>query len=365
MSKQIKHVIKTKGSSFMYHFIKGYFLAGSRISNLTHPVNEVNELRESLLKSKKIIRRDNNLILRENIKIGFLMAYNLHCGKLESELESLTQNLNLYKSLPGLMDIFKGEIVSTGNELFKNLNRKCAKFESISSFKLNYDFLKGASPNEFSQSELFAAKLLNKHGFLTKDFSHGNTDLNECDIIDKNLNIQVEVTFAFKTELSDSRLSPFYDVEKILSEFNDNKFIRPSESLMKKMSNEYTPKLNSFLAVLMIGTADSSLKLFERLINKLESQGLKVSPFKGYFFITYDPMKDYICIFSTTGKKIIYEEDCSSFTFIIKEHIDYSEMNEDEKYLISLRDLFTKENQLLLINKRDFLNYAKDINLYF
>jgi hypothetical protein len=363
--KPIKHVIKTKDSSFRYHFTKGYFLAGSIISNLTHPVNEVNELRESLINSKKIIKRGSDLFLNSNYKIGLLMAYNLHCGKLENELENLSHDLNLYKSIPGLTDIFKGGVVSTENELFKNLYRKCVKFKSISSFALNYDFLKGAPPNEFSQSELFTAKLLHKHGFLTADFSHGNTELSESDIIDTNLNMQIEVTFAFKTELSNRRLSPFYNVELVLGEFSDNQFIRPSESLMKKMSNKYSPNLNPFLALLMIGTADSSLKLFERLLDKLESQGLQVSPFRGYFFIAYDPTKDHICILSTINKEIIYDEDCSDFTFVKKEPIDFSDMNEDEKYLVSLRDLFTNENQLLLMNKRDFLNYAKDIDLYF
>lgn len=361
----IIHVIKTKDSSFRYHFTKGYFLAGSRISNLTHPVNEVNELRESLLRSKKLIKRGSDIFLKSNLKIGLLMAYNLHCGKLENELESLSQDLNLYKIISELPYFFKGEIVSTGNEFFINLYRKCVKFKSISSFALNYEFLKGEHPNEFSQSELFTAKILHKHGFLTADFSHGNIDLNECDIVDNNLNIQIEVTFAFKTELMDRKKRPFYDVERILSEFNDNQFIRPSESLMKKMSNEYSPELTPFLAVLMIGTADSSLKLFERLIDKLESQGLQVSPFSGYFFITYDPMKDHICILSTIKNEIIYDEDCNDFTFVKKEPIDFSDMNEDEKYLVSLKDLFTNENQLLLMNKRDFMSYAKDIDLYF
>lgn len=364
MPSQVVHTIKTKNSDFKYHFLKGLFLAGSRISEKTHPVNEVNELKDLLISKRKITRGKHGFVLKENIKVGLLMAYNLYSDSKKTEMENLSKSITLLNPYPELGDIFKGEIVSSGNELYINLNRKCVKLDSVWKFELNYDFLRGAEPSIFSESESFVSTLLLKHGFITSNFRHGITELDECDIVDESIKMQVEVTYAFKTELKDPKKIPKNDVERILTEFSDNRFIHPSRSLINKMSKTYTSKFKHYLAILMIGTPDSSFTLFLRLLDKLQKDGVEISPFCGYFLIAYDPMNDYLCISSTMDKNVIIDEDCGEFTLIKKELISYSEVNEDDKYLFILKDIFTDETQVSIFDKKQFDEYAKNLEIF-
>lgn len=365
MPNQIIHTIKTKDSKFKYHFLSGLFLAGSTISSKVHPIMEVNYLKKILISSRKIKLSKDGLILKENIKVGLLMAYNLHSDSKVTQIENLTSNITLFKSYPELIDIFKGEIMSIDNEFFQKLHRKCIRLESVSEFRLNFGFLRGAEPNSFSQSEMFVAKLLNKHGFISNNYRHGDTNLSESDIVDDELEKQIEVTFAFKTELSNRKKGPYFDVERILTEFSNNRFIRPSKSLIGKMNKKYTSKYKSFLAILMIGKPESSYTLFLKLLDNLQSEGKFISPFYGYYLITYDPLDNYICISSTIDQKVITDDDCKDFTFVEKTITDYTKLNNKDKYLFVLKDIFTCESPILIIDKNQFDLYAKNLEIHF
>lgn len=365
MTRQVVHIIKNKSCDFMYHFPKGLFLAGSRVSDNRHPINEVNELKEQLIAAKRIVKNKHGLFVKKNIKVGLLMAYNLFSDSEKTEIDDLSTHIALFKHYPGLIDIFPGGVVSTNDELFINLNRYCFKLDTVSKFRLNYEFLRGTEPNVFSKTERFVAELLMKHKIISRNYRHGNAEKDECDIVDETLGKQIEVTFALKTELSNRRKNPIYDFERIVAEFNDNRFIHPSKSLIKKMSKTYSSKYQSYLAVLMIGSPDSSYTLFERLVDNLLKESIQKVPFCNYFMICYDPIKDMIYVYFPLENKLITDNECGDFDFIEKETTTYSEINDDSKYLFVLRDIFTSEIQLSILEKNHFSDFAKKIKVFF
>lgn len=68
---------------FGYHFKKQEMVAKKCIiTGELHPINEVERLKEQL-KTKKLLKPvDSGYILRRNIQVGPLMAYNLCSNKL-------------------------------------------------------------------------------------------------------------------------------------------------------------------------------------------------------------------------------------------------------------------------------------------
>lgn len=362
--KTILHIIRNKNNDFRYHVLKGVFLVGSKISSKNHPLAEVNIFKDSLIQSKKVKKEKDKYILKENIRVGILMAYNLFSDNLKIEIEDASNPIRLFRNMPTFRDIVNGEMISTDNEHFKRLNRYCLRIDSIWKFQLDYSFLEGNKDIEFSKSEKFVANLLLKHGFITEGYRHGDTKQKECDIVDESLNIQIEVTLAFKTTLKNHKKSPFYDTERIVSEFTDNSFIHPSESLIKKITNVYSSNYKKYLAVVLIGQPESSYTLFLRFLDKMSEKGLKESPFSGYIFICYDPIEDIIHIFSTEGQKQIDDIDCSNFQFIKKDEVKYDEMNDKDYYLIILRNIFDNRKQLSIFKRETILEYTKDMKLY-
>lgn len=364
MNKQIIHIIKNKAGDFRYHFLKGMLLKDSKVSNAVHPLHEVNILREQLIKNKKIKKIKSGYIVKDSFKVGFLMSYNLHSGELRKEIKDYASDIRLFKLTPEIDSLIKGEFISSDNQNYIELSKYSQKLEKVWFFNLNYKFIEGTHSDEFSKIEDYIAKLLNKHKYISDEYRHGIALNKECDIVDEGTNSQIEITFSFKTTLKKKKKTPYKDAERILTELSDNSFIHPSESLIGKMSKEYTDKYKKYLAIVMIGTPESSFTLFERLIDKLITGDKEISPFQGYYLIVYEPIEKYIYLTFTENQSELTEYDCSDFDFLKIEETSLDRLDDSSKYLFMLSEIFTEKKALMIFDKADYHDYAKKLKIY-
>jgi len=364
MSKQVIHTIKNRTGDFKYHFLKSVFLKGSRISGKIHPLKEVNNLKDKLIQDRKLIKMRDGYLLRKNLKVGFLMAYNLYSGELKTEIEDRANDIHLSKSTLEINSLVKGELVSTDNENYIELNKYCQKLEKVCILKLNYKFIEGASSDDFSKIESYIANLLHKHKYISGNYRHGVTNDKECDIVDEETNSQIEITFAFKTTISKKKKTPFEDVERILTEFSDNSFIHPSKSLLGKMNKEYTPKYKKYLAIVMVGTPESSFTLLDVLFKKLIDEGMEISPFIGYYMIVYEPFEEYIYLTFTGNQSQLTDNDCADFDFLKLEETTLDNLDDSSKYLFMLTNIFDNKKSIMILNKVEYLDYSNQLKVY-
>ena len=74
-----------RGPGFKYDVLKGEFSKGSHVSKATHPVAEVEVIKQRLLQRKVLKDMGTHWELRSNVRTGLLMAVNLHAGELLTE----------------------------------------------------------------------------------------------------------------------------------------------------------------------------------------------------------------------------------------------------------------------------------------
>ena len=79
----LKHIIKSE--NFAYDMIKGKLKRGSTISKKVHPIEEVEVLKTSLSKQRKLKDMGSFWSLKVPLSTGILMSRNLHLGRLIKE----------------------------------------------------------------------------------------------------------------------------------------------------------------------------------------------------------------------------------------------------------------------------------------
>lgn len=76
----VSHAVR--GPGFRYDVMKGELSKGSYISKATHPVAEVEVIKQRLLRRKALKDMGVHWELRSNVRTGILMAVNLHTDEL-------------------------------------------------------------------------------------------------------------------------------------------------------------------------------------------------------------------------------------------------------------------------------------------
>lgn len=294
--KTVTYTISEKG--FKYHIIKGKLLKGSTISKKIYPIEEVEKIKQKLLSNKKLLDKGNYYELKENIRIGALMSYNLHHGIIKEEFENPNDIVISSTSDQKIKGEFNFKnIYSTDSVLRQSFDSNSIKLEKIYKYEIRNEFLKGNNPNQFSETEQLVRDILKKESQVI-NCRHGNTSNNEADIIDENLGIQIEVVTAFKAGIKDI-LRQKHDTFFLL-ELIDSNLVQVSEALSNKFyKKNYTCKYQKELAIFCLGDTHSTKEFLKKLKATLEQNKNIKNNFRKIHFIIYDFLRGNFVMYAT------------------------------------------------------------------
>lgn len=163
---------------FKYHIVKGELKKGSTLSKKKHPLREVNDFRENLNKRNLLLDCKNNYKLKKSIKIGALMAYNLHSGELEKNIESDNDIVIRHDDKKVIEEFDFENIYSTDSKIRNYEHMDSMIIDSIYEVELDFSKLSNHNPDQFSDVELLFFDVLKKENIISNNSRHGLSDNN-------------------------------------------------------------------------------------------------------------------------------------------------------------------------------------------
>ena len=353
--KTVTYTISEKG--FKYHIIKGKFLKGSTISKKIHQIEEVEKIKKKLLRYKKILDKGNYYEIKENIRIGALMAYNLHHGIIKEEFENPNDIVISSTSDQKIKEEFDFKnIYSTDSVLMQTFNSNSMKLEKIYKYEIRNEFLKGNNANQFSETEQLVHDVLKREKQVISG-RHGDASNTEADIVDESLGIQIEVVTAFKAGIKDilrQKHDTFFLIELI-----DSNLVQVSEALSNKFyKKNYTSKYQKELAIFCLGDTRSTKEFLKKLKTTLEQNRNIKNNFKKIHFIIYDFLRGNIC-YICNNTLTYYNDTDFKINFISKNEVSYADIKDNEDYIFVTKNIFKKEQGISVQNGKDFKSYAQ------
>lgn len=349
----IKYTIKEK--NFKYHLLKGLLLKGSLISTSIHPIHEVEAIKQ-ILKVKGIVKLyKNSLLLKEDYRVGLLMAYNLCNENLIRDYD--IDKIILDHALPNdeISDGFSIRNLRCRDNIFYiNCEKNARKISQIFKLKIDENFFTGNSPNEFNRSESFVANYLFEKGVISQNYRHGLTQNKECDIVDEELGVQIEIITEFKSQIKKNQ-SPIKDYENLLLEMINTDLIKSSSALIEKfVKKEYSDKFQIGIAIFTFGTRKTYLTLLEDLSKKLhENPSSILNNYKSLYLITIDFLFDNIYFISSSKKIEEYKIKYDEIDFLKKEVIKLEDMNDNDYYYFVSRNIFNGNEEVSSVTKSE------------
>ena len=356
--KTITYTITEDG--FKYHITKGILKKGSIVSKKVHPIEMVNEYREKLLKNKTLINKGEFYELTKSIRIGALMAYNLHMGHLVNEFAPGNEIVINHRDTK-IIDEFKmNNIYLTNSELRINECRDATKLIGIYDIKVDFKPLSNQDPDEFSEIEKIFYDILIDQGIIDKNSYHGSSNKHECDIVDEFNNHQIELVTEFKNRIKGDK-TPHRNVEIFLLEAINNNFIHTSKALLDKFtSKDYTDKYEKSIGIFCFGSQDSIGTMLKVLDENIKKTNIK-NNYKEIYLLWYDIAYEKYYFYS--DKTGVVNVDNVQLQMVTKNLINFAEMEEDKGYLIVLENIFKKQTILSYMLKNDLREYLKELNV--
>ena len=182
----VSHTIRVPG--YKYDVLKGELRKGSVISKQIHPVPEVEEFKQRLLKRKLLKDMGTHWVLNKNLRTGHLMALNLHEGQLIKEspykqdiIVSQTDAEELKDKLP------EKNICVTDSEIVMKSIRDTLRFSSVSIMEVNADIFTHHEADTFGKEESFVLKISDENvTLLTPDFAWARSLCSEVIVCEKS-----------------------------------------------------------------------------------------------------------------------------------------------------------------------------------
>ncbi len=361
MNKHSTIIYTMNKSNFKYHISKSKLKKGSIISKKNHPLKEVNDFREKLLKKGLLLDNGDNYILKDSIKIGAIMAYNLHCGEFKNEIES--NNDIVINSLDeSIIDEFKiKNIFSTDAKLRNSLSLDSMELLKLQEIEMDFSVLSDHNPNKFSKLEKIFCDLLMQEKIISTNVRHGIIENNECDIVDENKGIQIEIITEFKNRLKKDK-APHKNVDWFMIESVDNNLIKTSKALLNKfVEKTYTDKYDIELGIFCFGSKNSVKSMLEVLQGNLKNSNIK-NDFKKVHILWYDFItnKYYLC---SPDNKINKEVQDLKLELVKMKIINFDDMQDGKKYLMTLKNIFGKESAIFYAEKNEILHRIKELRV--
>ncbi len=347
--------------NFKYNMKKGTLKVGSTISKKQHPIKEVNDFRCKLIAKKKVKEIKDKYIVTKQIKTGLLMAYNLHHGILKKYIEN---DEKIYVDETNDKDIISSfdirNIYRSDDTFINSIKKDEYKLVGIYKYEINTKFFIGNSPNDFSETELFVAEFLKARKMLKK-YRHGDTSAKEADIIDEINKTQTEVIFEYKNKIDNREKKNVAPL--LISELIDTDLINTSDALIKKLYNkDYNENYEKQLAILCLGNKDATKTMLNEIEKNIEKIGCPKNEFKKIYIICIDIIDDILFFYN--GSEWIYEKnDKYSKKIINKEKIKFENMNDNEKYLIETKNLFSSEKGIGILDGKTIKQLSKEMKL--
>lgn len=350
---------------FGYHFKKQEMVAKKCIiTGELHPINEVERLKEQL-KTKKLLKPvDSGYILRRNIQVGPLMAYNLCSNKIEHSLDSLNAQV-VINGKDGEDNLIKSyfetpHIISSASDFGKGLCKYELKLDKVEVINVEDSFFERAKDKSFSNVENFMVHVLVKAG-IVQDYRRGDDTCHEADVITEDR--QIELVTCLNKATNVIRYKMHDCSAAIIIDAIDTDHYQLPDGIIKKFSSKnYTNNYSKELAILFTGGICSEEALMKLLKQQLESGDIK-NDFKKIYFILVDPIEDRISIVNGDKQKDISVESIPILMYQ-KYAVDWDLLIEDERYLLSCINIFSGDKYLMLETGEVIQNFIKECKVW-
>lgn len=332
---------------FAYNVAKSQLKKGSTVSKKIHPVEQVEKMKYKLLATGKLIDSGTQYTLKKTITTGILMAYNLHYGELiNSRSENWRKggyyafaNKKIEKEIM-IKNIATSESTIITSEFLDSLRLK-----EISKVMLDYSYLNEHNGDDFSPIEKLFFDELSKRRVISRKSRHGLTKDNECDIVDEENRIQIEVITEFKSRIKKTK-APQDDFDSIGLECIGNIFIKPSKALLDKYyKKNYTNRYKKHLAIYCLGDRNAVIGLACAIQENFKQMGKTKNDFENLYIIWndfYNGNRTYL-MYSISGSKDnpLVEEIHTDISIIKKcGETNYSQLDPDEYYILNTESIF-------------------------
>lgn len=318
---------------FEYNIKKGQLKKGSTISKNTHPVQQVEDLKNRLLHSGKLKDVGNCYVLKKTFSTGLIMAKNLHLGELintQSEKWDRSGYLAFVDDKTVEEVIFRN-ITTSDSNLSKASFMDGLCIKEICKVHLDFDCLREHDGDDFSPIEQLFFDELSKRDVISKQSRHGYANKNECDIVDEENGLQIEVVTEFKNRFRKTK-TPQKDYDSVGLECIGNVFIQSSEALLNKYySKTYTNKYRKYLAIYCLGNRSAVIGMAKSMKENLKRRGKVKNNFEGLFIIWDDFVngdKTYLMYSINKDRQPIIEEIITNVGLIKKDgRVRYSQLD--------------------------------------
>lgn len=356
----IKYSIQNE--KFKYNTRKSELKKGSLVFRGKHPLKEVENYKESL-KRKKLLKRydDNYYQLNKTIKVGGLMAFNLCSKELKKEFEIDYPIVINHRDEAIKQEFEINNIVSTDSIFHNNVNINALKMIDISELESNFDFISEHDPNNFSPIENLIKKILISFNYISKVSRHGIAEKDECDIVDEITGKQVEVVTEFKNRLKYDK-TPQKNIEALVVECVDNNLIHTSPALIKKyVKNNYTDTYEKQLAIFCIGSKRAVSSMLKKLSSNLNRETVK-NNFSVIYLLYYDLITETYYWYPSRDNKVIKLDNIKE-KMIYKRKINYSDMKDNNKYLMTCINIFNEETLITYLTKSEIESFVTKMKI--
>ena len=347
---------------FKYHIVKSELKKGSLISKKIHPLKEVEIYKQKLI-TKKCLKDYNEdyYILRNTIKIGGLMAYNLYFGEIKKEFERVNPIVINTNDTLIKQELHMKNILSINSILHNNFCIDAYKLKKISTLEMNFDFISEHDPDKFSPVEEIIKKRLIKYSYISDQSRHGIASLKECDIVDEINGKQIEVITEFKNRLKKDK-TPHKNIDMLVIECVDNVFIKTSKALKEKfLKKSYTNQYEKQLAIFCIGNWESVVTMLEKLVKNLQEEVIK-NNFTKLYILFYDFVNESYYWYPTLDDEIEKIENISE-KIIYKTETKFCNIKKGNKYLIECENIFNSDIMIAYLTSEEINTLVNKINL--
>lgn len=364
----LKHIIKSE--NFAYDMIKGKLKRGSTISKKVHPIEEVEVLKTSLSKQRKLKDMGSFWSLKVPLSTGILMSRNLHLGRLIKENDLKQEVYVSSAEASQLKDILPtGNLYRTDSWIVKRSERHNYKLNKIFKLSIDESFIQNHGSDNYGKDEEFVLKVLQKNGIISNCARHGNTKEFEADIVDEINGMQFEIIYESKlmpkskkkVKVKDTLFSPEMQMLRLI---NNNPFVLLSDALSKKISEkQYSPAYKTCLVILNIGTASTAKETLKK-IGDLFYENSEKMHLDDVIVISHDFIDNKTSVIQASTKK--YHEDIykdASFSLVQTEEIKYHQMTQNNSYLMQCKNIFNQKEMLTYGTKEEIEELVKELQI--
>lgn len=366
----VSHAVR--GPGFRYDVIKGELSKGSYISKATHPVAEVEVIKQRLLRRKALKDMGVHWELRSNVRTGILMAVNLHTDELITDppyKQDIVVSEAEATKLKGKLQ--EKQICVSDSEIVMKSICDTLRFSSVNIMEVDKEVFNHHGSDSFGKEEAFVLKILQERGIISEIARHGEAGKKEADIVDEAAGEQFEITYEFKTSLSKKKkMQPnwLFDPATLILQLVDSPFIHTSKSLMKKFEKEYTDQYRTNLVILTLGTKKAIVSMLEALSKELAKSKLTETDFSSAYIIALDFIDEKVIFCKVSPSEQFFVEQFpyknEDLGFIKITPVDFSAMENDKKYLMVCRDIFENLFRCRYDEASELRKWAKEVRIW-